>query len=126
MKEEEKLLDYQLIATILYIVSLVISILITYNDKLVIKKKKGIFKDKTYQNITIFNRSFVVILTIVYLYISYRNLKLAKDDEEIWPFQLQLFSSELSLIGALIVLYVVLNSKNNNYSVIAGAENPIL
>lgn len=126
-KEEVKLLNYQIIATILYIGSLGLSLLITYNDKLEKQGKGKIIEDKTYRNLTIFNRTLVLGLTLVYLYISYRNLSMAKEKKtDISPFSLQAFASELSVIGAIIVLYVVITSENNIYSIIAGAENPVL
>lgn len=126
-KEEVKLLNYQIIATILYIGSLGLSLLITFNDKLEEQGKGKIIEDKTYRNLTIFNRTLVLGLTLVYLYISYRNLSMAKEKKiDTNPFNLQAMASELSVIGAIIVLYVVITSENNIYSIIAGAENPVL
>lgn len=124
-KEEIKLLDIQLIATVFYIVSLLISIFLTYNDKYKIINKKGMMNDKNSNNLSIFNRALVLILTIVFLYISFKNQKIAqKKGNDLNPFKLQIAASELSVISALIVLYVVITS--GEYSIIAGAENPNL
>ena len=66
-------------------------------------------------------------LTLSYLYISYNNVDLAKQkNQEIWPFNLQLFSSELSTLAAIIVLYVVLKTSGEQYSIVAGIGNPNL
>lgn len=125
--EEVKLLDFQIIATTLYIVSLGLSLLITYNDKLIQVYKKPLLKQKTYRKLTVFNRFLVLGLTLVYLYVSYKNQNLAKEKKiDINPFTLQSIASELSVIGAIIVLYVVITTESDNYSIIAGAENPVL
>lgn len=126
-KIEVKLLNYQIIATILYIGSLGISLLITYNDKLLELKHQPIFKRKTYRKLTVFNRTLVLGLTLVYLYVGYKNQNLAKEKKiDINPFNLQAMASELSVIAAVIVLYVVITTESDNYSIIAGAENPVL
>ena len=70
-KKEAELLDLQLLATIIYIGSLIISIYLTYNDKLTVLNLKKIFTDKQNRNLSIFNRLLVVILTLTFLYASY-------------------------------------------------------
>lgn len=125
--EEVKLLDYQIIATILYIGSLGLSLLITYNDKLIQVYRKPLMKRKIYRNLTLFNRTLVLGLTLVYLYVSYKNQNMAKEKKiDVNPFNLQAMASELSVLGAIIILYVVITTESDNYSILAGAENPVL
>ncbi len=126
-EREVKLLDIQLIATILYIVSLIISISLTINDKQITKKKKSIFTNNQAKNLSIFNRIFIVGLTLTFLYISYQNRDIAKKEKKkIWPFDLQMYASELSLLATIIVLYVVIETSGEQYSIISGIENPSL
>lgn len=126
-EKEVKLLDIQLIATILYIVSLIISISLTINDKQITKKKKSIFTNNQAKNLSIFNRIFIVVLTLTFLYISYQNRDIAKKEKKkIWPFDLQMYASELSLLATIIVLYVVIETSGEQYSIISGIENPSL
>lgn len=126
-KKEVKLLDIQLIATILYIVSLIISISLTINDKQITQKKKSIFTNNQAKNLSIFNRIFIVGLTLTFLYISYQNRDIAKKEKKkIWPFDLQMYASELSLLATIIVLYVVIETSGEQYSIISGIENPSL
>lgn len=126
-KKEINLLTIQLWTTIIYIASLIISILLTYDQINNLKKEKRIFTEKQSNQISIFNRYFVLILTLSYLYISYKNVQVAKQKKQkTWPFDLQLLSSELSTIGAIIVLYVVIKTSGEEYSVISGIENPNL
>lgn len=126
-KEDEiKLLDIQIIATVIYILSLFISYIITYNDKCEILNNKPFLDKKMSQNISVFNRVVVVVLTLTFLYINYKNIEIAKikNKKDLTPFKLQITASELSTVAAIIVLYTVLTS--GEYSVIAGAENPSL
>ena len=126
-KKEAELLDLQLLATIIYIGSLIISIYLTYNDKLTVLNLKKIFTDKQNRNLSIFNRLLVVILTLTFLYASYETRKLAKiKGEKLENFNLQVIASEISLISTLIVLYVVIKSQGEQYSIISGISNPNL
>ena len=125
--KEVNLLDIQIITTIIYIGSLVLSIYITYNDKLVLTKKKNIFTEKQAATYSIFNRSLVVVLTLIYLYISYQNNNIAKErGRNISATKLQLTASQLSFISTIIVLYVVITTSGQQYSIISGSGNPNL
>lgn len=125
--EEIRLLDIQIITTLIYIGSLVLSIYLTYNDKLDLMNKKTIFTEKQTKNYSIFNRFLVVILTSIYLYISYQNNKIAKkNNRNIGATKLQLTASELSFISTIIVLYVVISTSGEEYSIISGSGNPNL
>lgn len=126
-KKEENLLDLQIITTLVYIGSLILSIYITYNDKVTIANGKGFLSKKQNQNISIFNRTLVVVLTLIYLYISYENRKIIekkKGDRN--AASLQVFASEISLVSTIIVLYVILKTSGEEYSIISGAGNPNL
>lgn len=124
---EVTLLDIQLIASILYIASLSLSIILTYNDKQIVKKKKPILTNTQAANLSVFNRGFIVILTLVFLYTTYQSRENAKkENQKIWPFDLQLCASELSLLATVIVLYVVVKTAGERYSIVPGINNPSL
>lgn len=123
-REEIRLLDIQIITTVIYIGSLVLSIYLTYNDKLSLLNQKEIFTKKQMINYSVFNRKLVVILTAIYLYISYENNKIAKkNNRNIRATSLQLTASQLSFISTIIVLYVVIKTSGEEYSIISGAGN---
>ena len=125
--DEAHLLEIQIIATVLFIVSLIISLLITYNDKQSVENKKPLLTNSQAANLSIFNRLFVVILTLVFLYVNYKSRENAKkDNEELWPFNLQICASELSLLATLIVLYVVIQTSGEQYAIVPGINNPNL
>lgn len=125
--KEVDLLTIQLWATIFYVGSLFISISLTYDEREKLKNKSGIFSETQNQTMSIFNRWLVLFLTLSFLYVSYQNVKLNKQkSQKTWPFELQLFSSELSTIAAIIVLYVVIKTSGEQYSIVSGIENPNL
>lgn len=124
---EVTLLDIQLIASILYIASLSLSIILTYNDRQIAKKEKTILTNTQAANLSVFNRGFIVILTLIFLYITYQSRENAKKEKQkIWTFDLQLCASELSLLATVIVLYVVVKTAGERYSIVPGINNPSL
>ena len=124
---EIKILDIQLITTILFVVSLFISILITYDEKIKLENNKGLFSNKTSQNLSLFNRIFVVILALVFIYCNYTSKKIAEyKSDETESINLQILAGLLSLIASIIVLYVSYENRNNSTFDSAEAENPTL
>ncbi len=123
-EKEVKILDLQIITTLVFIGSLIISIYITYNDKASIQNN---VESNTPQIkfLSIFNRTLVVILTLIYLYISFENRKITEQKRgDLIAASLQVLASEISLISTLIVLYVVLKTYGEEYSIISGSGNP--
>lgn len=127
-KKEIEVLDIQIIATIFFIISLIISIILTYDEKLKLIKDKGLFTNEQARNISLYNRILVVILAIAFVYGNYVTEKIAeaRNKNNTKYLKLQLFSGELSLIGSLIVLYIVYKNQNNENFGVADTENPTL
>lgn len=126
-KKQADLLTLQIITTIIYLGSLSLSIFLTYNDRLSFVNKKQVLTEQQSNTLAISNRVLVVVLTLVYLYISYQNFNIAKTkDVSLKPFALQTVGSELSTLSTIIVLYAVLLTCGGQYSIIAGVENPSL
>ncbi len=128
MKDKEiKLLDLQIVLTVIYIVSLVLSIFLTYNDRIKLSDNKNIFSKKQSKNYSIFNRVLVLVLTLSFLFINYENYKISKQKgEKLDNASLQILASEISTVATIIVLYVVLKSAGEDYTIISGIENPSL
>lgn len=123
--EEIKVLNFQTTITIIYILSLLLSIYITNVDKdcIINPDKDHIDTNK----LALFNRTLVVLLTLGFLYISYQNRKInIKKGKNPELFNLQVMASEISLLSTIIVLYVVIKSMGENYTVISGITNPNL
>ena len=95
LKEKEiKLLDLQNLTTGIFIISLLISIYITYIDKKSTLNPNINYPDTS--KISVFNRTLVVILSLSYLYISYNNRKIATEKgQKTNLFNLQVMASEI-------------------------------
>lgn len=124
MNKEEEYINIQLIALIITLISVFISLLLTYNQKLEIKNLETLFSSKNTFKLTKFNRILILILGITFLYVNYNLYKISKKEgENLKPYILQIFASILTVITALITLYVVSLSNKENVSDI---ENPII
>jgi nitric oxide reductase large subunit len=123
-KEETKAINTQLIALVFTLVTAVISILITYNQKLELEGKKTLFSSKETLKLTLFNRKLILLISIVFLYVNYVLFKISKEEgEDLKPYKLQILASLFIIISGIIALYVVSLSNTEN---IADVENPII
>ena len=125
MDKQQKIMQGQLIATAMYMIVLITSFIVLYNQYLLQKEEKPILSEKESQNINILNRIVVLILVSYFLYTSYENIKLAKQkDEELKYLNLQFIASLITVISALIVLYVSFNQYQKSLIPISSIENP--
>lgn len=125
-QNEIKLTNFQIITSILFIISVLISIVLTIDEKLVLEKKKPLFSKKTDQYINLFNRIFTLIIICFILYINYEGYKIDKiKGSNIDASRHQIYASILSVISAIIVLYVVFENWDENIN-ITSIENPTI
>ena len=123
MKNEEiKYINYQLIGLGITLFTTVIAILITYNQKLSMEKKKKLLNSNQALNLTKFNRITILIVSILFLYINYRLYQISKQEgENLKSYKLQISASTLVVIASIIALYVVSLSTTETLS---DVENP--
>ena len=123
-KEEIKAINIQLYALIIVLISTFISILITYNQKLNLEKKKTIFNSKESFDITLFNRILIVVLSFIFLGVNVKLYNISKEEgEDLKSYILQIVASVLAIISGIIALYVVGLSNTEN---IVDVENPVI
>ncbi len=121
---EIKAINIQLIALIVALVSAVISIIITYNQKLDLENRETPLNSKELFNLTLFNRILVLVLSFVFLYVNYVLYKISKEEgEDLKSYILQIVASVLVIASGVIALYVVGLSETDN---IVDVENPII
>lgn len=125
MKEEEiKAINLQLFTLFIFLLSVVISILITYNQKLNLENKDTIFNSKETYKITLFNRILIATLSLIFIYVNYKLYKISKEEgENLKPYILQILAGVLTTIADFIALYVVKLSTTES---IVDVENPII
>ena len=121
---EIQAINIQFYALIFTLVSSIISIIITYNQKRELKGKEPMISGKEIYKITLFNRKLILTLSFVFLYVNYVLYKISKEQEEdLKPYKLQLIASLLVIGSGIIALYVVGLSNTEN---ISDVENPII
>ena len=122
--EEIEAINIQLITLLVVLVSTIISILITYNQKLDMEDKDTIFDSKESFNITLFNRVLIVVISFVFLYVNIKLYNISKEEgEDLKSYILQIIASILAIISGFIALYVVKLSSTEN---LVDVENPII
>lgn len=128
MSNEEKeiiAIYVQIIGSAISIIEIIVSILLLYNEKLEIKGEKTLFNAEQTQKISVFNRTFILVTAIIFLIINYALYKISKEQgENLKPYELQIVASYLTIIAAIITLYIVLNPTNEGQ--VADVENPII
>ncbi len=125
-EEKEIIAIYaQIIVSAISIIEIIVSILLLYNEKLEIKGEKTLFNAEQTQKISVFNRTFILVTAIIFLIINYALYKISKEQgENLKPYELQIAASYLTIIAAIITLYIVLNPTNEGQ--VADVENPII
>ncbi|MBQ2946491.1 MAG: hypothetical protein IJE04_01385 [Bacilli bacterium] len=122
--QETEAINIQLIALFFTVITAIISIIITYNQKLEIEEKEPLFTPKDSLKITLFNRKLILILSFVFLYVNIVLRKISEEEgEDLKPYNLQLIASLFIIISGIIALYVVSLSNTENVS---DVENPIV
>ena len=121
------IIDGQLIGCILYILSLVISITIILDQREKALGREGFLTSEEAQNISLLNKLLILGLVLWFLYLNYRAKELAAStNQETDTLGLQIAASAISLIPALIGLYVVATSFSDSNLQTAEIENPYI
>ena len=125
--QEEQLfiIDGQLIASILYILSFVATIIVIINQRKLALNKKGFLTVEESQIIITLNKIFILLLLLLFVYLNYKSIKLAENtNQNTNSLNLQMISSIISLVPALIGLYVVITDFSATTFQTAEIENP--
>lgn len=121
MKNEKlKLLDLQIKGSYGLIAVVIVFLLINYDLKKRLLGQEPIFSADETRNIVIINRIIALAITLLFLYINYKDYQLVIENEqyeELRGVKLQIGARVLETIAAAIVLYVVINNYNFPLSV---------
>lgn len=123
--EEIKLLDIQIIVSVITIITIIISITLIYNQKLDLQNKDTLFSKSKTQKISLINRITLVVTASIFLYVNYKLKEISESEgEDTKPYNLQIISSYLTVIASIIVLYVV--ASTYNIENVSDVENPVI
>ena len=106
--------NLQIIASFLFIISIIISIILTYSEKLEIFNVNMIDKDKR-NKINIGNRLFAIFIVCLFLYSSFVALDIVKEKNGNLNEQyIRIFINLITLGLALLTLYVSVKYQNSD------------
>ena len=114
--EEIKLVNGQLIGTSLFILSLIVSLIITYNEKLQKENKEPFLTNEEAINIALINRIVILLLGGYFVYDAFRRKILADENSNDNKFNnltsnLQITASWLAFISSVIILFIIIMIK---------------
>ena len=122
--KEIKLINLSIIAITIFIITLLISLLLNYNEKLKLENKKLIFDEKQGIYISLINRTIVLIIALYFIYNSYIRQKIYNKDD--FNSNLELLGAFLAFISSFITFYIVFINLNNNKFDVSELEEPTI
>lgn len=121
-EEKIKVLDLQMLASSVFIITVLISIFITYNEEHFLRYNERILEASKAATVVKINRIVVLIVILCFLYVNYKTREFdERNGRNTTPDQLEIVASYCSLIGALIILYVVFKYSEDSITI---TENP--
>ncbi|MEG2351492.1 MAG: hypothetical protein RSA10_03595 [Bacilli bacterium] len=115
--KKAKTLDVQIIATISLIFALILSVILAYNEKMIIENKETLFSNEEAKKISQFQTTLVFIIAIVFLTINYNNYEDTKStcnsNNIMVDEQLRLTASVFAIMAALIGIYLAFSNSEN-------------
>ena len=125
LEKKIKILDGQMTASTLYIFFLIISISLTYNEKLELLNKNTLYTRKQAARIAVLNRILALGLVLYYFCANKELIKLTEaNNNDSSGLRTQLVASELSILSAIIVLYVVAKDFDSSTYGVSQISNP--
>ncbi len=124
-EEKIKYINLQLIATTGFIIALVVSFTLSVDKRESLRNGNRLYNDKEAQKIALIQTILVFIVALLFLYITYNQYKISRKYHETDKNDLLLQSKTaiLSIIAALIGLYIVIKNYNQNNLNIAEIES---
>lgn len=124
-EEKIKYINLQLIATTGFIIALVVSFTLSVDKRESLRNGNRLYNDKEAQKIALMQTILVFIVALLFLYITYNQYKISHKYHETDESDLLLQSKTaiLSIIAALIEIYIVIKNYNQNNLNIAEIES---
>ena len=120
-----KILNGQMTASTLYIFFLIISISLTYNEELELLNKEPLYTRKQASSIAIFNRILALGIVIYFLWANKELIKITDaNNGDSSGLRTQMMASELSVLSAIIVLYVIIKDYDSSTYGVSQITNP--
>ena len=119
------LLNAQLFISFILAITLLISTLLTYDEKQKLSNKRRLFDNQNSHYINLLNRIIFLLILIYNLYINYQQYNLEKEKRtNLVPLIEQITATVLNILSAIIILNVIYETRNTKDN-IAPIENTI-
>lgn len=125
--ENKILIDLQLISSVVFILASLVSLGITFDERGNLVNGRKIFTTKQALNISFYNRIVILVAVLISLYVGYKNYN-SEENNSIAKYKngLLLSTNVLTLIGALIILYVSYLNRQEQTITQSDVENPLI
>ena len=126
MNKEANLLDIQNTASVIFIITIIVSIILTTDEKNKLLKQPTILSDESAKYLNLMNKIVVVLIALLFAYINYEQYKITKKkNSNTAPLKHQLEAAILNVIATLVVVYTIYETWSSNLN-ITDTENPII
>ena len=116
-EQQVELLTIQLIAAMGFLLTVVISIILTYDKILSLSGEPRLFSDEEARKLSYFNSILIIIVVLIYLYVGYGNIQVAKQEgKKTTNLYLQEFNSGLAFLAAIVGYYIVAHDSANGFT----------
>ena len=120
-EKEIKVVNENMLATIIFIATLIVSLSLSYDKREKLKKNDGLFTKKQARRIAIINRTVVVIIALFYFQIDRETISVSNNKKNNTDLlYLQAFIEFIAVITALVALYITIKSNSETVN----TENP--
>ncbi len=120
-EKEIKVVNENMLATIIFIATLIVSLSLSYDKREKLKKNDGLFTKKQARRIAIINRTVVVIIALFYFQIDRETISVTSNKKgNADLLYLQAFIEFIAVITALVALYITIKSNSETVNI----ENP--
>jgi len=121
---EIKLLNIQMIASLIFIGTITVNLLLSYNERLRLENKPPLFSNKCQSELSLYNKIIAFILVLTYFGIDIKNVEVANQkNKDTTVLKRDILPAFLAIITSSIILY---NAKKNTTNGISEVENPTL
>lgn len=125
--QKNSIIDGQLIISILSIIAIVIGIVIILDQRQKANNEDGFLTNQESQNLALIAKVIFLFVVLYSLELNYKSYDLAEQtNQSTDTLNLQIASSYISIIPALIGLYVVITNYNDTSFQPSEIENPYI
>lgn len=120
-EREIKVVNENMLATIIFIATLIVSLSLSYDKREKLKKNDGLFTKNQARRIAIINRTVVVVIALFYFQIDRETINVSSSKKSNTDLlYLQAFIEFIAVITALVALYITIKSNSETVNI----ENP--